>query len=136
MRRALTATSIVATLLALSGAAIAGETETDSAAARPPRWALVLSGGVARGFAHAGVIQALEEERKRPDLVVGASMGGLVGAMYSAGFSADSMRAICRTIPWDIVFTGLPNVYQWRAPWPDPWFSLVSGSGSAIQVPA
>lgn len=108
----------------------------DSAARPAPRWALVLSGGIARGFAHAGVMKALEQERIRPDLVVGASMGGLVGAMYSAGYSADSMRAICRTIPWDIVFTGVPRVYQWRAPWPNPWFELVNTGGGGVQIPA
>jgi predicted acylesterase/phospholipase RssA len=108
----------------------------DSADTARARWALVLSGGVARGFAHGGVIQALEEERTRPDLVVGSSMGAIVGAMYAAGFTADSMRAILREIPWDIVFTGLPTAYQWRAPWPPPWFELVSGQGSALSIPA
>jgi NTE family protein len=65
-----------------------------------PRWALVLSGGIARGFAHGGVIQALEEEGVRPDLVVGSSMGGLVGAMYCAGYSPDSLRKILEVILW------------------------------------
>ncbi len=99
-------------------------------------WALVLSGGIARGFAHAGVIKALEEERVRPDLVVGSSMGGLVGAMYSAGMSADSIRRVCERIPWEIVFTGGANRAEWRGLWPKPWIELVSDGGGSFQIPA
>ncbi|MBX3606517.1 MAG: patatin-like phospholipase family protein [Piscinibacter sp.] len=52
---------------------------------RPPRIGLALGGGAARGFAHIGVIQALEESGIRPDLVVGTSAGSLVAALYAAG---------------------------------------------------
>jgi NTE family protein len=50
---------------------------------RPPRIGLVLGGGAARGFAHVGVIQVLEEAGIRPDLVVGTSAGSLVAAFYA-----------------------------------------------------
>jgi NTE family protein len=49
-----------------------------------PRIALVLGGGAARGFAHVGVIRALEQERIPIDLVVGTSVGSLIGAIYAA----------------------------------------------------
>jgi len=52
---------------------------------RPARIGLALGGGAARGFAHIGVIQALEEAGIRPDLVVGTSAGSLVAAMYASG---------------------------------------------------
>lgn len=52
---------------------------------RPPRIGLALGGGAARGFAHIGVIQVLEEAAIRPDLVVGTSAGSLVAALYAAG---------------------------------------------------
>jgi NTE family protein len=45
---------------------------------------LALGGGAARGFAHIGVIQVLEEAGIRPDLVVGTSAGSLVAALYYA----------------------------------------------------
>ncbi len=48
-----------------------------------PRIALVLSGGAARGFAHVGVIRVLEQERIPVDLVVGTSVGSLIGALYA-----------------------------------------------------
>ena len=53
----------------------------------PPRIGLALGGGAARGFAHIGVIQVLEEAGIRPDLVVGTSAGSLVAALYAAGAS-------------------------------------------------
>jgi len=48
-----------------------------------PRVALVLGGGAARGFAHVGVIRVLEQERIPIDLVVGTSVGSLIGALYA-----------------------------------------------------
>ena len=49
-----------------------------------PRVALVLGGGAARGFAHIGVIRALEQEKVPVDLIVGTSVGSLIGAIYAA----------------------------------------------------
>jgi NTE family protein len=128
-------------LLATPGtaAAFAGSArvvaDSGATAAPSPRWALVLSGGIARGFAHGGIVQALEEEGVRPDLVVGCSMGGLVGALYAAGYSPDSMRSVFRRIPWDLIFS-VPGGYQWRSVWPRPWFELVAGGGNGLRVPA
>jgi len=50
----------------------------------PPRVALVLGGGGARGFAHVGVLRVLEKEKIKVDLVVGTSVGSLIGALYAA----------------------------------------------------
>jgi NTE family protein len=52
---------------------------------RPPRVGLALGGGAARGFAHIGVIQVLEEAGISIDLVAGTSAGSLVAALYAAG---------------------------------------------------
>jgi NTE family protein len=54
-------------------------------APKPPRIGLALGGGAARGFAHIGVIQVLEENGIHPDLVVGTSAGSLVAALYASG---------------------------------------------------
>jgi NTE family protein len=48
-----------------------------------PKIALVLGGGAARGFAHIGVIRALEQEKVPIDLIVGTSVGSLIGAIYA-----------------------------------------------------
>ncbi|NRF68970.1 patatin-like phospholipase family protein [Aquincola sp. S2] len=63
-------------------------------APRLPRIGLALGGGAARGFAHIGVIQVLEESGIRPDLVVGTSAGSLVAAMYAAGKSGAELARI------------------------------------------
>ena len=57
-----------------------------------PRIALVLGSGSARGFAHIGVIKALEAAKIKPDLIVGTSAGALIGAFYAAGFSGSQME--------------------------------------------
>jgi NTE family protein len=63
-----------------------GATETPRAQApRPVRIGLALGGGAARGFAHIGVIKALEAQGILPDIVAGTSAGSVVGALYAAG---------------------------------------------------
>lgn len=56
-----------------------------TATKRPPKVGLALGGGAARGFAHVGVIQVLEQNGIKPDLVVGTSAGSLVAALYASG---------------------------------------------------
>jgi NTE family protein len=68
------------------------------AAPRPPRLGLALGGGAARGFAHIGVIQVLEEAGIRPDLVVGTSAGSLVAALYAAGKNGMEMGTLAQTM--------------------------------------
>jgi NTE family protein len=53
------------------------------------KWALVLSGGGGNGIAHVGVLRELERMHLRPDLIVGTSMGSVVGGVYASGRSAD-----------------------------------------------
>ncbi len=52
-----------------------------------PRIALALGGGAARGFAHIGVIKALETQGIVPDIIVGTSAGSVVGSLYASGYS-------------------------------------------------
>ncbi|WP_330893065.1 patatin-like phospholipase family protein [Ramlibacter alkalitolerans] len=59
----------------------------------PPRIGLALGGGAARGFAHVGVIEVLEEAGIKPDLVVGTSAGSLVAALYASGRSGQQLQA-------------------------------------------
>lgn len=59
---------------------------------RPPRFGLALGGGAARGFAHVGVIQVLEREGLRPDLLAGTSAGSLVAALYASGMNGAELE--------------------------------------------
>jgi NTE family protein len=61
---------------------------------RPPRIGLALGGGAARGFAHIGVIQVLEEAGLAPQLVVGTSAGSLVAALHASGMSGRQLAAL------------------------------------------
>lgn len=60
----------------------------------PPKIALVLGGGAAKGFAHIGVIKALEAHNIAPDLIVGTSAGSVVGALYAAGYNGFDLQRI------------------------------------------
>ena len=87
-------------VLALAGCASAPKppVETPDApvpvARVPPRVGLALGGGAARGFAHVGVLQVLEEAGIKPDLVVGTSAGSLVAALYASGRNAQQLQQV------------------------------------------
>ncbi len=72
--------------------------------ANRPAVGLVLGGGGARGSAHVGVIQRLEELRIPVDCVVGTSMGALVGAMYATGMSGAELEAVIADLDWGLIF--------------------------------
>ncbi len=68
------------------------------AAGTAPRIALVLGSGGTRGFAHIGVLKVLEENGVRPDLIIGSSVGAMVGALYAAGKSAAELESLSRDL--------------------------------------
>jgi NTE family protein len=71
--------------------------------------ALVLSGGGARGFAHVGVLEVVEELALPVDLVVGVSMGSIVGAGYAAGLSSAEMAELARAMRLGSIFRPRPG---------------------------
>lgn len=98
----------VAALLAATPAAAQNTAAATAPAPRGTGESLVLSGGGSRGLAHAGAIQGLEERGHDPELVVGTSVGALVGAMYAAGYSPEEMQRRIRAIDWSDLFTPAP----------------------------
>ncbi|MCZ8074319.1 MAG: patatin-like phospholipase family protein, partial [Paucibacter sp.] len=64
----------------------------------PPKIGLALGGGAARGFAHIGVIQVLEENGIKVDLVAGTSAGSLVAALYASGMSGRELATLAETM--------------------------------------
>jgi NTE family protein len=96
--------------------------------AQPPRnikVALVLGGGAARGFAHIGVIKALEAQGIYPDMVVGTSAGSLVGALYAAGNNGFALQKLAMEMDEAAI-----------SDWSVPLFSQSSGviKGEAVQL--
>jgi len=71
--------------------------------------ALVLAGGGAKGFAHVGVLRTLDSLGIRPDLVVGTSIGAIIGALYASGLSARQIDSITRAMPLNDLTGTLTN---------------------------
>ena len=90
---------------------------------RPPRIGLALGGGAARGFAHIGVIQVLEEQGIRPDLVTGTSAGSLVAALYASGKTGAELAKLAESMD-ESAFTD----------WAFPGRGLIRGEGLAKYV--
>jgi len=83
LRHRLKITCMVIALFALSCKAVTPAPE-DIAAPKKPKVALVLGGGAARGLAHVGVIRILEQEKIPIDIIVGTSVGSLIGSVYAS----------------------------------------------------
>ncbi len=66
-----------------------------------PTVALVLSGGGAKGAAHVGVIRYIEELDIPVDMVLGTSMGGLIGGLYALGYTTGQMDSLVRNMDWN-----------------------------------
>jgi NTE family protein len=93
-------------------------------AARNIRIGLALGGGAARGFAHIGVIKALEAQGIVPDVVVGTSAGSLVGALYAAGYNGFALHKLALQMDEAAI-----------SDWSVPFFAKASGvfKGEALQ---
>jgi len=74
-----------------------------------PRVGLVLSGGGARGAAHVGVLEVLEELQIPVDYIVGTSMGAVIGGMYASGLSPEEIRESLLEVDWEDAFRDLPD---------------------------
>ena len=59
---------------------------------------LVLSGGGARGFAHIGLLKELDSAGIKPDLIIGTSMGAIIGAAYATGYSGNDIDSIVKMV--------------------------------------
>ena len=91
---------------------------------RPIRIGLALGGGAARGFAHIGVIKALEAQGIVADIVVGTSAGSLVGALYAAGFDGFALNRLALEMDEATI-----------SDWSVPFFSSATGvlKGEGLQ---
>jgi len=73
-----------------------------------PKIGLALSGGGARGFAHIGVLKVLEKNNIPIDVIVGSSMGSIVGGLYAIGYSADEIETITKSVDWRHIMSDKP----------------------------
>jgi NTE family protein len=125
--------ALAATLVAGCGSSPPKPAATIAAAPTPPpppqlrkvRVALALGGGAARGFAHIGVIKALEAQGIYPDIVVGTSAGSVVGSLYASGlYNGFALQKIALEMDEATI-----------SDWALPFFSKSSGvlKGEALQ---
>lgn len=98
--RARLAMVLVATALALVSRAAWSQ---EASPTPRPVIGLALGGGSARGMAHAGVLQWLEEHHIPVDRIAGNSTGALMGASYATGLSAEDIKTLLRTADWDTI---------------------------------
>lgn len=93
-------------------AALRARMDSIRVAAGRPTVALVLSGGGAKGAAHAGAIKYLMEEGIPVDLVLGTSMGGLMGGLFAAGYTPEEMEEVLTDADWKrLLFDKTPVNY-------------------------
>jgi len=77
-----------------------------------PKIALVLGGGAARGFAHIGVIRALEQEKVPIDMIIGTSVGSLIGAIYASDLNSFELEWTAFLLEKDSIFDyGIMNAF-------------------------
>ncbi|WP_319370380.1 patatin-like phospholipase family protein [uncultured Ilyobacter sp.] len=74
-----------------------------------PKIGLVLSGGGAKGFAHIGVLKVLEENNIKVDYITGTSMGAVIGALYSVGYSPAEIEDVMIETDWDGILKDVPD---------------------------
>jgi NTE family protein len=70
-----------------------------------PKIGLALSGGGARGAAHVGVLEVLEDHHVPIDYIAGTSMGAIVGGLYATGMTAEELESLITTIDWQDALT-------------------------------
>ena len=75
---------------------IAQSTKAD----KEPKLGLALSGGGAKGLAHIGLLRLLDSLDIQPDYITGTSMGSIIGALYSIGYSGDELKSIAINTDW------------------------------------
>ena len=86
----------------------------DNIREKRPTVALVLSGGGAKGAAHVGVLSYLQEIGIPVDIVLGTSMGGLVGSLFSLGYTPEQMDTIMTNMDWQSAMNDkIPREYFW-----------------------
>ena len=94
---------------------------------RKPIIGLALGGGAARGFAHIGVIKALEANDIKPDIVVGTSAGSVIAAVYATGISGNELNRIAINLDE-------ASITDWAMPFSSKFGGLIKGDALQSEI--
>lgn len=107
---------------------------------RRPKIGLTLSGGAAKGLAHIGILKAIDSAGLKIDFITGTSMGGIIGALYAAGYSGKQIEQMAGKVDWDILLSNQSTLrlllmaekeeysrYAVELPWVNNGFKLPTG---------
>lgn len=105
-----------------------------------PKIGVTLSGGGAKGLAHIGILKAIDSAGLKVDYITGTSMGSIVGGLYAAGYSADTLEKIVHNIDWNLLLSNQSSLrslfmeekdeyskYDIELPWVNNKLRLSSG---------
>ena len=105
-----------------------------------PKIGVTLSGGGAKGLAHIGILKAIDSAGLKVDAITGTSMGSIIGGLYAAGYSADTLEKITRAIDWGNLLSNQTSLtslkmeekdeygkYALELPWVNHNFRLPTG---------
>ncbi len=99
---------------------------------------LALSGGGARGLAQVGILKAFEEANLKIGAIAGTSIGGIIGGLYAAGYSADSLRSIIKTTDFTDFFSNRPirnSMFLTQRPEKDRYLLSIRFDGLSPYIP-
>lgn len=106
-----TAVPFIALVIGLFSAALPSPARAQIGTCSPASTALVLAGGGAKGFAHIGLLQTLDSLGIVPDLIVGTSIGAIVGSMYASGYTGNEIDSLLRSVKLETLIKRYePNV--------------------------
>ena len=92
-------------MIFVSASAPAASARNPETSAQRPRVAVVLGGGGAKGVAHASVLEIIEETGIPIDMVVGTSMGAIMGGLYCIGYTPRQLDSLARSMNWNVLLS-------------------------------
>jgi len=99
---------LLVSIVASCSSSSSGSSSTSSSS-NAPKVALVLGGGGAKGAAEIGALRIIEKAGVDVDIVVGTSIGAVIGSLYAAGYSVDEMEEFFLSMTWNQILVGEKN---------------------------